>query len=75
MSFVQYEKAHISVVNSTITSTIIESIKYSTDQCKINSNNDPQQDEINTLMEDNYTAEIEKCDCIKLYYTINKINY
>ena len=75
MSFVQYEKEHISVVNSTITSTIIELIKYSNIQCKIDSNIEPSQDKINNFMEDNNATEIKKCNCIKLYYTINKINY
>ena len=70
MSFVQYEKEHISVVNSTIISTIIELIKYSNIQCKINSNNDPSQDEINNFMDNNNATEIKKMQLYKniLYY-------
>jgi hypothetical protein len=60
MSFVQYEKEHISVVNSTITNTIIELIKYSNIQCKIDSNIEPSQDKINNFMDNNKATEIKK---------------
>ena len=70
MSFVQYEKEHISVVNSTITSAIIELIKYSNIQCKIDSNIEPSQDKINNFLDNNKATEIKKMQLYKiiLYY-------